>query len=83
MKTITIYTSPTCGFCRALKDYLKQRNILFEEKDIIAHPDNFSEMQRYAPNVMSVPVTVFDKDKSSQEILIGFDVTRVSQILGL
>jgi len=34
MNVITVYTSPTCPDCHALKDYLKSKGIEFTEKDI-------------------------------------------------
>lgn len=34
MSVITVYTSPTCPDCHALKDYLRSKGIEFIEKDI-------------------------------------------------
>jgi len=34
MPTLIVYTQPTCGYCQELKDYLRDNNIQFEEKDI-------------------------------------------------
>lgn len=83
MKTVTIFSTPTCGFCKALKDFLKSRNIPYEEKDVTSDPKNLEEMQRYAPGVMSVPVTIFNKDQPDQEVQVGFDEMAVSKTLSL
>lgn len=83
MKSIIIYTSSTCGFCKALKAFLNARRISFEEKDIITHSENFSEMQKYAPAVMSVPVIVFNRDQTDQEVQVGFDEALLIKTLGL
>ena len=34
MKKVTIYTSNTCPHCKAAKNYLKENNIDFEEKNV-------------------------------------------------
>ena len=32
--TVTVYTSPTCSYCRMLKEFLARRGIVFEEHDV-------------------------------------------------
>ena len=39
MKHVTIYTSPTCHFCHQAMDYLKEKNVEFEAKDISKDPE--------------------------------------------
>jgi glutaredoxin 3 len=34
MSKIIVYSTPSCPYCNLVKDYLKQRGIDFEEKDI-------------------------------------------------
>jgi glutaredoxin 3 len=31
---ITVYSTPTCAFCHAVKEYFKSKNIEFKEKDL-------------------------------------------------
>ena len=33
---VTVYTTPTCAWCTAVKDYLSSRDIDFEEVDVAA-----------------------------------------------
>ena len=83
MKTITIYTTPTCPFCKRLKEFLDSKNIEYENKDVMADEKNLEEMQKYADGAMTVPVIVFNKDKEDQEVQIGFDLEKISAALGI
>jgi glutaredoxin-like YruB-family protein len=41
---IKIYTLPTCGYCLQLKEYLKSKNLEFEEIDVLANEQMAKEM---------------------------------------
>lgn len=32
--SVTIYTTPNCGYCKIAKDYFKSNNIKFTEYDV-------------------------------------------------
>jgi len=34
--TVEIYTTPTCGYCRAAKSLLTRKNVAFQEIDVAA-----------------------------------------------
>jgi glutaredoxin 3 len=34
MSKIIVYSTPNCPYCNLVKDYLKERNVEFEEKDV-------------------------------------------------
>ncbi|MDU5417177.1 glutaredoxin family protein, partial [Peptoniphilus harei] len=34
MSKVTVYTSNTCPYCTMAKDYLKDREVAFEEKNV-------------------------------------------------
>ncbi|BCX15327.1 MAG: NrdH-redoxin [Candidatus Parcubacteria bacterium] len=44
MKKITIYTTTYCPWCQATKDFLKQNNYEFEEKNVENNPEWANEM---------------------------------------
>lgn len=54
-----VYTGATCGFCEALKDYLENRDILYEEKDT-SDPVNKKELM--SMGYMGVPVIKFGEE---------------------
>lgn len=76
MKKIEIYTSDTCGYCHAAKDYFNQNNVQFTEYNISSNPEARKELMK--KGYRSVPLIVID----SEEIL-GFDKDKIDSILGL
>ena len=36
--TITVYTTATCGYCHALKGWLRQRNVDYIERRVDLNP---------------------------------------------
>jgi glutaredoxin 3 len=71
---IIVYTSPTCGYCRMLKEFLTQRGISFEERDVSRDPSYAQELVR-STGQMGVPVTIIDG-----QIVVGFDRARLEQL---
>ncbi len=72
---VVIYTTPTCGFCRQAKDYLRQKNIPFIEKDVSVDRNAAYEMIRISGQ-QGVPVI-----RVGNEIIIGFDRKRLDRVL--
>jgi glutaredoxin len=59
-----------------VKEYLSQKKISFEDRDITAHPTAISELQELG--FMTTPVTVIDG-----ESIVGFDVPKLDRALAL
>ncbi|MGB3272877.1 MAG: glutaredoxin 3 [Xanthobacteraceae bacterium] len=55
MTAIDIYTTPTCGYCRAAKALLERKNAAFREIDVSRDPVLRQEMMARAPGSMTVP----------------------------
>jgi glutaredoxin 3 len=55
MKPVTIYTTPTCGYCAAAKRLLASKGAAFEEIDVARDPARRSEMTRRASGRRTVP----------------------------
>jgi len=54
---VTLYTTPGCSACAALKRYLDTKGIPFEEKDVSQNEAWLDEMKRRS-GVRIAPVTV-------------------------
>ena len=46
MPKIEIYTSPLCGYCHMAKRLLKQKQVEFEEINVLANPFKRSQMEK-------------------------------------
>lgn len=44
MDMITLYTKSTCPFCHKVKNYLDDKGIAYEEKDIYENDENLDEL---------------------------------------
>jgi glutaredoxin len=73
--SITVYTTPTCGYCYQLKNYLTQRNIPFTEYDLSRDPQRAQEMVQLSGQ-QGVPVSVVDG-----HVVLGADIPRINDIL--
>lgn len=60
MAKIEIYTSPFCGFCYRAKSLLKNKDVDFEEVDIMFHPGRKPEMMERAGGRHTVPQIFID-----------------------
>jgi glutaredoxin len=65
-----------------LKNYLNERNLLFEEKLVDQDDKARQEMLAESGGFMGVPFTVFVKSDGSKETVVGFDKGKVDQIIG-
>jgi len=75
--SITIYSTPTCGHCRAAKEWFKEKSIVYEEIDVSRDRIKAEEMIQKSGQ-MSVPVIEIDG-----KLLVGFDAGEVSKALGI
>lgn len=75
MATITVYTTQYCGFCHALKHFLDEKGLIYEEKDVSDNQENLKEMLNIS-NQMGVPVIKIDQD-----VIVGFDKNRIEEII--
>jgi glutaredoxin-like YruB-family protein len=72
---VTVYTTPTCGFCRQVKSYLNQKGVPFQEKDVTQDRTAAAEMVQKSGQ-QGVPVIDIDGN-----IVVGFDMGRLEPLL--
>lgn len=77
MPNITIYTTPTCGYCKMAKAFFKEHNIAFTEYDVASDSEKANEMIKKSGQ-MGVPV--IDVDGT---IVAGFDKEKISELVGV
>lgn len=76
-KDVTIYSTPTCHFCQAAKAFFKEKNIEFTDNNVAEDQEKRQEMIEMTGQ-MGVPVI-----KIGDDIVVGFDEGKVSELLGV
>jgi glutaredoxin 3 len=74
---VTIYSTPTCHFCLAAKAFFKENNIEYTDHNVAEDNEKRKEMMTLTGQ-MGVPVI-----KIGDNIVIGFDETKVGELLGV
>lgn len=76
-KKITIYTTPTCVYCKMTKAFFKEHDVFYEEKDVSSDAAAREEMVARS-HKMGVPV--IDVDGT---IIFGFNKAKLSELIGV
>ncbi|MFH1394428.1 MAG: glutaredoxin family protein [Candidatus Micrarchaeota archaeon] len=76
-KKVVVYSSSFCPWCDKAKEFLKENNIEFEEKNVQENEDYAREMQKKTGQ-LGVPVIDVDG-----KIIIGFNVPALKAALDL
>lgn len=74
---VIVFTSPTCGYCNAVKQYLRQNRIRFKEVDVSCDHRAARDMVRRSGQ-MGVPVVDI-----GGKIVVGFNRPRINKLLGI
>lgn len=72
---VRVFSTPSCPYCVALKGFLKEHNIVFEDidvsKDETAQKEMIEKSGQYGVPVIDV----------NGEIIVGFNQERINQLL--
>ena len=77
MSKVIVYTSTVCPWCVKLKDFLKENDVEFEERNAQENPEYVEELQAKSGG-LGVPVTDVDGT-----IIIGYNVPKLKETLKL
>ena len=76
-KVVTVYSTPTCPWCLRTKAFLKEKKILFNDKDVSSDDAARSEMIEKSGQ-LGVPVIDIDG-----KVIVGFDQKAIETALGI
>lgn len=76
-KSVTIYSTPTCHFCHAAKDFFNENNIAFTDHNVLDDITARQEMVQKSGQ-MGVPVIEIDG-----QLVVGFDEHAIRGMLGM
>lgn len=78
---VTVYSTPTCPYCKQAKKFLKENSIAFTDVDVSEDQDKQQEMIEKSGQ-MGVPVIIVKKD-GKEEVMIGFEKGKLSAAVGI
>ena len=74
---VIVFSTPTCSFCNAAKQYFRQKGIRFNDVDVSRDSVAARDMVRRSGR-QGVPVIDI-----GGKIIVGFDRNKINQLLGL
>ena len=74
---VVIYSTPTCHFCHAAKEFFTENNVTFTDHNVLEDMQARQEMVEKSGQ-MGVPVILIGDD-----LIVGFDEPAIRQKLGL
>lgn len=77
MHKVTMYTTPSCVYCKMAKEFFKKNNVVYSEHNVVEDERAREEMVAKS-HQLGVPVIDIDG-----EIFVGFDRAGISQALGI
>lgn len=73
---IKVYTTPTCPYCKLVKEYLHEQGNEFSEVDVAGDPSAANEMVKLSGQ-MGVPVIDIDG-----QIIVGWNKDALEEAIG-
>lgn len=82
MKSVTIYSTPTCPYCKMEKAFLTEKGVAFTNVDVSEDRAKQDEMVQKSGQ-MGVPVTVITDEQGKEDVTVGFNQAKLTETLGL
>lgn len=76
-KEVTIYSTPSCHFCHAAKDFFTEHNIQFTDINVAADIAKRQEMVEMTGQ-LGVPVI-----RIADDVVVGFNQGKIAELLGI
>ena len=74
-KKVLVYSTPTCPYCKRVKDYLTQKGVAFSDYNVAEDREKAKEMIDKSKQ-MGVPVIVVGDD-----VVVGFNQAKLDSLL--
>lgn len=74
---VSIYTTPSCQYCKMAKELFKEHNIAYNEYNVAIDAEKRNEMIERSGQ-MGVPVIQIDDN-----LIVGFNKEKISELLGM
>ncbi len=74
-KTITIYSTPSCHFCHAAKDFFTEKGVAYTDYNVLDNMEKRQEMIDMTGQ-MGVPVI-----RIGDDVIVGFDQAKIEELI--
>ncbi len=74
-KKVLVYSTPTCPYCKRVKDYLTQKGVSFSDYNVAEDREKAKEMIDKSKQ-MGVPVIIIGDD-----VVVGFNQAKLDSLL--
>lgn len=75
--SVSIYTTPSCQYCKMAKELFKEHNIAYSEYNVAVDAEKRNDMIERSGQ-MGVPVIEIDGN-----LVVGFNKELISKLLGI
>lgn len=75
MHTVTIYSTPSCVYCKMAKEYFAEHQVAYADKNVLTDLPAREEMVKKSGQ-LGVPVIDIDG-----QIIVGFDKSAIEKLL--
>jgi glutaredoxin-like YruB-family protein len=76
-KQVTIYSTPSCHFCHAAKDYFTETGVMYQDFNVAEDLEKRKEMVDMTGQ-MGVPVI-----RIGDDVVVGFDQAKIKELLAV
>jgi glutaredoxin len=80
-KTVTIYSTQTCGYCKTAKQFFDENKVTYEDIDVGVNKEEAKKMIEKTGQ-MGVPVFIVHDD-AKEDVVIGYDRKHLANLLGI
>ena len=75
-KNVAVYSTPTCPYCRQVKEYLSEKGVEYAEHNVATDLEARNAMVRKSGQ-LGVPVI-----EVGDEVIVGFNRAKIDELLG-
>lgn len=80
MKKITVFTTNTCAYCVMVKKWLDSKGVKYDIVNLDEQPERQKEIYEKS-GALTVPVTLVENDDNTEEVVIGFNLSRLAALV--
>ncbi len=79
-KKITVFTTNTCAYCAMVKKWLDSKGVKYNVVNLDENPEKQKEIYEKS-GALTVPVTLIEKEDSTEEVVIGYNLARLASVV--